>query len=34
MAKFEEYGFCGVVNKPLKIEELAKVLHTVIDGEA
>ncbi|MGE5581203.1 MAG: response regulator, partial [Bacillota bacterium] len=30
MANYKEYGFCGMVVKPYKIEELSKVLQSVI----
>ena len=32
MSKFREYGFCGVVAKPYKVEDLAKVIHNVLNG--
>jgi PAS domain S-box-containing protein len=30
MAKFEEYGFAGVIAKPYRVSEISKVLHAVI----
>jgi PAS domain S-box-containing protein len=30
MGDYERYGFCGVVSKPYKIDELNKILHTII----
>ena len=32
MADFKQYGFCGVVVKPYKIEELREVLYNVVRG--
>ncbi len=32
MAKFREHGFCGVMGKPYRVEELAKVLHDVLSA--
>lgn len=31
VADFERYGFCGVVSKPYKIDELNEVLHSIIN---
>ncbi len=33
MAKFREYGFCGSLPKPYKIDDLKMVLHDVIKGK-
>jgi len=33
MAKYDEYGFKGVVTKPYSIEELGRVLYDVLGGE-
>ncbi len=32
ISNYEEYGFKGVVHKPFKIEELSRVIQTVING--
>ncbi len=34
MAKFGEHGFLGVMGKPYKVEELAKLLHEILPPEA
>jgi CheY-like chemotaxis protein len=34
MASFQQYGFKGVVSKPYRIDEIAKVLHEVINPKA
>ena len=31
MAKYSEYGFCGIIMKPYDIKELSKILHTTIE---
>jgi DNA-binding NtrC family response regulator len=32
MSKFKTYGFCGAVQKPYRIEELAELIHRVLHG--
>ena len=32
MAEFREYGFCGVVAKPYKIEDLSHALQEAIEA--
>jgi PAS domain S-box-containing protein len=32
MAHFKDYGFCAVIEKPYRVEQLAKVLREVLDG--
>jgi PAS domain S-box-containing protein len=34
MANYTRYGFCGAVKKPYMIEEMSRVLNTVIKGES
>ncbi|MBD3288718.1 PAS domain S-box protein [candidate division KSB1 bacterium] len=33
MAEYEKYGFCDVVNKPYRINELGEILHRVLTNE-
>jgi len=32
MAQFADYGFCGVIQKPYTVKELADILHRVLQG--
>lgn len=32
LSKFEEYGFCGAVTKPYKIDDLAEIIHKAVYG--
>jgi CheY-like chemotaxis protein len=32
LSKFEEYGFCGAVTKPYKIDDLAELIHKAVYG--
>jgi len=33
MADYKKYGFCGVVAKPYRLQQLSRVLHDVLSGE-
>jgi len=33
LSKFREHGFCGVLAKPYAIEDLARLLHNVLNGD-
>jgi len=32
MAHYEDYGFCGVLSKPYRLEELSRVIHDLLEG--
>jgi DNA-binding NarL/FixJ family response regulator len=34
LSRFEEYGFCGAVTKPYKIDDLAEVIHKAVSNLA